>query len=199
MILADRMLRLENQVTGLQEVVDMDRDMSFPVAVKRGQSRTPPPQSVSPPGRSNNDPPSVDGSAEESTSVPDEDNVNASQTVLDKQDSKTSKNPDATSALPPTRPPRRDHHFKRDSGRDRSRSSVNPRGFSRGEVNIVRGRGVRGRDNSLRSRSGWDWSNDNMASLERAQSLISLASAFSNVSGISSQARHNTRDMSKLR
>ena len=60
--LADRMLRLENRVTGLQEVVDrhaaenivtkeiLDRDMSFASAVKRGQSRSPPPQSVSPPG-----------------------------------------------------------------------------------------------------------------------------------------------------
>ena len=74
--------------------------------------------------------------------------------------------------------------------RDRSRGSVNPRGFCGGGVSMVRGRGVRGRDNSLRSRSCWDWSN------KRAQGLISLASAFSNVSGILSQARHITRDMS---
>ena len=107
MSLADRMLRLENRVTGLQEVVDrhtaenivtkeiLDRDMSFASAVKRGQSRSPTPQSVSPPGRANNDPPSVDGSGGENTSVADEDSVNASQAVLDKQDSKTCKNPDA--------------------------------------------------------------------------------------------------------
>ena len=105
--LADRMLRLENRVTGLQEVVNrhaaenivtkeiLDRDMSFASAVKRGQSRSPAPQSVSPPGRANNDPPYVDGSGDENTSVPDEDNVNASQDVLDKQDPKTCKNPDA--------------------------------------------------------------------------------------------------------
>ena len=169
--------------------------MSFASAVKRGQSRSPPPQSVSPPGRANNDPPSVDGSGDEDTSVPDEDNVNAPQAVLDKQYSKTCKNPDAPSALPPPNPPRRDHP-PRGRGRDCSRGTANPRGFSRGGVNRVRGRGVRGRDNSLRSRSGWDWSNDNMSLLERAQSLISLASAFSNVSGISYQARHITRDMS---
>ena len=95
------MLRLENRVTGLQEVVDryaaenivtkeiLDRNMSSASAVKRGQSRSPSPQSVSPPGRANNDPASVDGSGDENTSVPDEDNVIASQAVLDKQDPKT--------------------------------------------------------------------------------------------------------------
>ena len=169
--LADRMLRLENRVTGLQEVVErhaaenivtkeiLDLDMSFASAVKRGQSRSPPPQSVSPPGGANNDPPPVDGSGDENTSVPDEDNVNASRSVLDKQDSKTRKNPDAPSALPLPRPPRRDHP-PRGRGRDRSRGSVNPCGFSRGGVSMVRGRGVSGRDNSLHSRSGWDWSNE---------------------------------------
>ena len=90
--------------------------------------------------------------------------------------------------LPPPRPPKRDHPAR---GHDRSRGSANPRGFSRGGV---KGRGIRG--HSLHSRSGLDMSNDDMASLERAKNLISLVSAFSNVSGISSQARHNTRDMS---
>ena len=92
--LADRMLRLENRVTGLQEVVDrhaaenivtkeiLDWDMSFASAVKRRQSRSPPPKSVSPPGRANNDPPSVDGAGDANTSVPDDDKINTSQAVL---------------------------------------------------------------------------------------------------------------------